>query len=278
MSQKEKAKFNIKQFALPALGIITIALAFFSGTLWQKVQSLEKGGATGTTTQTTAKAGIGNDKAQSGKLADFLKSAIDPGFLKSCLDSGKYDARLTSDAQLAASLGVQGTPGFFVNSMFYAGAYSWDSNLTDSKTNAVIQNSSMKAVVGGAQPNSNSPVSLSTLKGLWNKDLLKFGDGKSDVLFIVVSDPSCPYCHIASGLNQTLIQGFDKSGNYIAPVPEMRKLVESGKASMVYIYQAGHGNGEMGMKALYCANEQGKFWQVENLLMTNDGYVLMNGS
>ena len=45
--------------------------------------------------------------------------------MKSCLDSGKYDAQLSTDSSTAASLGVQGTPGFFVNDNNYAGAYSY---------------------------------------------------------------------------------------------------------------------------------------------------------
>ena len=67
---------------------------------------------------------VKNDKAQSGKLADFLKSANVPD-LKSCIDSGKYDARLDSDMSLASDLGVAGTPGFFVNENEFAGAYSY---------------------------------------------------------------------------------------------------------------------------------------------------------
>ena len=35
-------------------------------------------------------------------------------------------------------------------------------------------------------------------------------------------------------------------------------------------------NGELGTVALYCANEQGKFWQAHDLLMNNEGYELVN--
>lgn len=67
-------------------------------------------------------------------------------------------------------------------------------------------------------------------------------------------------------------------GTYIAPVPEMKKLVDSGKAAFAYIYYPGHGNGEMGAKALYCAAEKGKFWEVHDLLMTSKGYDLINNT
>lgn len=68
---------------------------------------------------------VKNDKTQSATMADFLKGAVDPGFLKSCLDSGKYDSWLSADQTLAGTLGVQGTPGFYVNDKNFPGAYNW---------------------------------------------------------------------------------------------------------------------------------------------------------
>ena len=64
---------------------------------------------------------IKNDKTKSQELVDFLGMQN----LKDCLDSGKYDSRLAEDTQLASSLGVSGTPGFFVNETKFSGAYSW---------------------------------------------------------------------------------------------------------------------------------------------------------
>lgn len=139
-----------------------------------------------------------------------------------------------------------------------------------------------------AQPNQpqqpQAPkISLATIKGLFNKDLIKFGDDSKKLLFVEIADPSCPYCHAAAGLNPELnrqmgdrFKLISDGGTYDSPVIEMRKLVDSGQASFVYIYQNGHGNGEMAMKALYCANDQGKFWQTHDKLMTNAGYNLIN--
>jgi len=127
-------------------------------------------------------------------------------------------------------------------------------------------------------------VTLDQIKGLFDKDLIKFGDASRKVLFVEVADPSCPYCHAAGGLdkevNNLLGPTFKLStdgGSYVAPVAEMKKLVDSGVASFVYIYFPGHGNGEMGAKALYCANEKGDFWKVHDLLMSQAGYQIMNG-
>jgi protein-disulfide isomerase len=126
-------------------------------------------------------------------------------------------------------------------------------------------------------------VSLDQIKGLFNDKNIVFGKKESKVLFVEFSDPSCPYCHVASGKNPDLNKQagaqftMEKDGGtYVPPVPEMRKLVDSGKAAFVWLYANGHGNGELGTKALYCAKEKGKFWEVHDLLMSAAGYDLMN--
>ena len=68
---------------------------------------------------------VKNDKTKSEELSQFLSKAFDPAEMKTCLDSGKYDARLSEDIGLARSVGVSGTPGFFVNEANFAGAYSY---------------------------------------------------------------------------------------------------------------------------------------------------------
>jgi protein-disulfide isomerase len=142
-----------------------------------------------------------------------------------------------------------------------------------------------QAAQQAAQQPTQITVSLDQIKKLFGMDLIKFGDDKRKVLFVEIEDPSCPYCHVAGGkdsqLNAQIGDRFKMvadGGTYVAPVPEMRKLVDQGKASLVYIYTPGHGNGEMGMKALYCAFEKGKFWEVHDLLYSNDGYNLMNNT
>lgn len=124
---------------------------------------------------------------------------------------------------------------------------------------------------------------LETIKGLFSKDLVKFGDANRKLLFVEVGDPSCPYCHVAGGKNPELAAQVgtqfkyeSDGGSYVPPVTEMEKLVASGDASYVYVYFNGHGNGEMGAKALYCAQEQGKYWEAHSLIYSNKGYDLLN--
>jgi protein-disulfide isomerase len=141
-------------------------------------------------------------------------------------------------------------------------------------------------VTGTQQQAVDKPnVSIEQIKDLFKKDVVKFGHENRNVLFVEVMDPSCPYCQVATGLNPEMnAQAGDRfklisdGGSYVAPVTEMRKLVDTGKASFVYIYQNGHGAGEMAQKAMYCAYEQNKFWEVHDALMTSDGYDLINNT
>lgn len=143
--------------------------------------------------------------------------------------------------------------------------------------------------VAGAQTGTDTTTqqaptaSLDQIKDLYNQDLITFGDPDRKITFVEVADPSCPYCHIAGGDNPELndqagpqYKLSTDGGSYVAPVPEMRKLVDSGDASFIWIYSNGHGNGEMGTRAFYCANEVGKFWDVHDMLMSNAGYDVLN--
>jgi protein-disulfide isomerase len=124
---------------------------------------------------------------------------------------------------------------------------------------------------------------METIKSLFSDDNITFGNADSKLLFVEVSDPSCPFCHIAGGENPELssevgerFQYDTDGGSYVPPVREMKKLVDEGKAAFVWIYSNGHGNGELATQSLYCAKEKGKFWEAHDILMSNAGYDKIN--
>ena len=179
------------------------------------------------------------------------------------------DALLVAGAVLLAGLIVAGA--IVAGSQKFSGVASDPS----AKDAAVVDN--------GAQPPAQATVTLDQVKGLFDNKNITFGNKNSKVLFVEFSDPSCPYCHVAAGKNPNLNKQVGTQftmvkdgGSYIPPVPEMKKLVDAGKAGFVWLYANGHGNGEMGTKALYCAKDKGKFWEAHDLLMSEAGYNLMN--
>lgn len=126
---------------------------------------------------------------------------------------------------------------------------------------------------------------LVQVKDSFNKAFIKFGDSTRKLVTVEISDPSCPYCQAAAGQNGALNKQMGSQftlvadgGTYVAPVAELEKLANSGKASFAWVYYPGHGSGEMGAKAFYCAFEKGKFWEVHNLIMSAKGYDLLNNT
>lgn len=151
------------------------------------------------------------------------------------------------------------------------------------KTNKGLEQAQVTPADPQAGQPQLSPVTLDQVKEVFGKSLIKFGDPNRKVIALEVADPSCPYCHVAAGKNPELSKQMGPrftlavdGGSYIAPVPEIQKLVANGKAAFAWIYTPGHGAGEMGTKAMYCAFEKGKFWEVHDLLMGAKGYDLLN--
>ena len=126
---------------------------------------------------------------------------------------------------------------------------------------------------------------INVIKGVFDKNVVKFGDKNKKLLVVEISDPSCPYCHVANGENPELAAQIgtqfkyaSQGGTYQPPLTAIRKLVDSGKAAFAFVFYPGHGNGELATKALYCAFDQGKFWQAHDLLYSNKGYELLNNT
>lgn len=141
--------------------------------------------------------------------------------------------------------------------------------------------SSLKNIIN-PKPQAPQEVKIDDIKKLFSSDFIHFGDEKRKLLIVEVSDPSCPFCHIAGGLNPELaketgrFQYVSDGGSYTPPVPEFKKLVDEGKASFAFLYSNGHGNGRLAAEAMYCAYEKNRFWEVHDKLMTNEGYKLTN--
>lgn len=136
-----------------------------------------------------------------------------------------------------------------------------------------------------AAPTQPPAITITQIKSAFNKSFIKFGDDSKKLIAIEISDPSCPYCQAAAGQNGALNKQMGSQftlvadgGTYVAPVAEIEKLVTAGKAAFAWVYYNGHGAGEMGTKAFYCAFEKDKFWEVHNLIMSEKGYDLLNNT
>lgn len=153
------------------------------------------------------------------------------------------------------------------------------------KTKTEYLESSAGPVQQPAQPQQQAApgnVDMEQIKAMFDGKHITFGDKDAKTIITEISDPSCPFCHIAGGLHPELNNSSEQfklvkdGGTYVAPVAEIRKLVDSGEASFLFLYSNGHGSGEVATQLLYCAYDQGKFWEAHDILMTKKGYDLMN--
>ncbi len=142
----------------------------------------------------------------------------------------------------------------------------------------VVESKPAGAAAQAQEP--QKPVEMDKIKALITKGNIVLGDTKSKLIIVEFSDPSCPFCHVAVGLNPEISGDRFKTvadgGTYVPPVPEIKKLVEAGKAVYIPMYANGHGSGEIAAQALYCAQEKGAFWNTHDLLFTKAGYDLIN--
>lgn len=164
---------------------------------------------------------------------------------------------------------------------YFLGVYKTKTEfLTKSPTTATTDTTTAPTA-----PPKPASVDITKIQEKFDGKHITFGDKNAKLLITEVSDPSCPYCHVAGGMHPELnnqigpqFKMVKEGGTYAPAVPEIHKLVDSGKASFLWIYAPGHGNGEVGTEALYCAYEQGKFWEAHDILMSKAGYDLLNNT
>ncbi|GEM_PF-1787311 len=131
-----------------------------------------------------------------------------------------------------------------------------------------------EANIGAVAGTDSVPV-VSADNFVVQKNDISLGEAKAPVTIFVYSDPSCPFCAAADGGNKEVIDYLkSNSPTWTAPIPGIiENYVNSGKVRLIYRYFPGHGTGEEAMKILYCANEQGKFWELHRAISDNQSVV-----
>lgn len=217
----ETSKVGMFEKLTPVLLVVTIALAFGVGVLWQKVASLEKGGSIiNNANNAVPPAGGGAGSAPvTNVLADLPALVKDVGVdvnkFQSCLDSGKYKNRVESDYQDGIKAGVTGTPASFIvnkkgDVWFVPGAFPFES---------------LKATVDialGKASESTLPSQITKLTAdkasaftkLKDNDHVN-GDRNAKVLLVEYSDFQCPFCQ---RFHPTTKQVLDQYGKDVALV------------------------------------------------------------
>ncbi len=175
------------------VGVLVLAIiggAFFIGRLSAQVEYLSKGVVAKTGTEVAAGMGtVAGDQQQvegADLSIDNLKKmagdlGVDGGKFDSCLDEGKFAQRVADDRAYGNTVGVSGTPTFYVNGIEMVGAQPLtefvkvvDAELKDGSGDKAISGGERKKVESGVGPVRGS------------------ADAKIKV--IEFSDFQCPFC------------------------------------------------------------------------------------
>lgn len=234
------------------LGIITLFLVFMT----VKVLNLEKQLKTGANTGTTAQ------QPESPLTVDKIKQyakdlKFDTGKFNKCLDSGSKAKPVAAQESYGASLGVQGTPGFFINGKFLAGAFPFENfkEIIDKElagtgsTNCTDYSQQLQQYCSDPQNQAFIP----TPKTLDLSGAQVKGPANAKIQLVEFSDFECPFC----------IRAF----------PTVEKILNDYKGQVRFYYMQYpltqlHPHAQKAAEASLCAADQGKFWELHDKLFS----------
>jgi len=238
------------------VGLLVIA-SFLVGSLYTKVKYLEKSGSS--TGSGQAETGVKSKYKtfSEAALALALDLKLDQKKFKSCLEKGEKKGMVEADVAEGNSVGVSGTPAFFINGRFLGGAFPLESfkNIID------------KEIAGkGAEDYKQYSQDLQNAyeQGAFNPKPKEIkvgnsafrGTGGAPVVIIEFSDFQCPYCQ---RVNPTLEQIFKEY--------EGKVLF----AFKHYPLTGLHPHAQKAAESAECARDQGKFWEMHDKLFETQG-------
>jgi protein-disulfide isomerase len=262
-SAKEKTFF---EKAAPAMTVLIVVMAFALGSLWSKVKYLEQGGTSAAGTNEQAVGGQPTAKGPTGDVQAFLakvkgyavKAGMDADKLVKCVESGEKTSVVAADMQQGGSVGVGGTPAFFINGKFLGGAFPVASfkeiidrelNGTGSKNYKDYKDSNLLGA-GASTPVAfiAEPKNVDVGKALFQ------GPAGARVTIVGFSDFQCPYCERGYLTIKQVLKDYDG---------KVRFVFKNFPLSQIHPYA------EAAAEAFECAKDQGKAWELHDQLFDN---------
>jgi protein-disulfide isomerase len=238
----------------PLLVILLVIAAFAIGVLWQKNQNLTEEKSTETTNKESGSDSVVSSPLDVDKLKVYAKELkLDSKKFDSCLDDSKYKDTVTKDTQYGSTVGVSGTPAFFINGKFVGGAFpfEWFKEIIDKEIAGTgsedikdySQNLQGVGGQGGFDP-KNKNITI-------NSDDPVQGNAKAKVTIVEFSDFQCPYC----------VQAY----------PTVKQVLNTYKDDVRFVYKQFplnniHPKAQKAAEASLCAHEQGKFYEYHDKL------------
>jgi protein-disulfide isomerase len=203
------------------------------------------------------------------KYAQELKLNM-PKF-KAALEDKKIAEQVDADAAMGAKIGARGTPAFFINGRFLSGAQPLerfksviDEELKKAEELAkkvggkgkvydAIMKTAKAEVGGGSAPSAGGEPPAGPAKKVDVGNAPTRGPKNAPITVVLFSDFQCPFC-----------------GRVEPSIAELEKLYP-GKVRVAWknFPLSFHNNAKPAAEAALAANEQGKFWQMHDILFKN---------
>ncbi len=227
------------------MGVITLFLVF----MIIKVISLEK--KLGTTNTGTVPQVQKESLLSVPNLKKYAKElGLNTGKFNKCLDSGEKKTLVEKDTAYGSSVGVQGTPGFFINGQFLAGAFPFSlfKEIID-KQIAGTSSSDCTTYSTDLQKYCSDPKNLSfnpEAKEVDVKNMTSTGTKNGKVTIVEFSDFECPFC--------------------VRAYPTVKQILSEYKNDVRFYYKQFplnniHPNAQKAAEASLCALDLDKFWE-----------------
>ncbi|OQY66067.1 hypothetical protein B6D29_03285 [Microgenomates bacterium UTCPR1] len=234
------------------MGVITLFLVFMT----VKMFSLEKKINSGSASAPAGSAAVQQESPISvPKLKVYAKElGLNTGKFNKCLDSGEKKSLVDKDATYGQSLGVQGTPGFFINGKFLGGAFPFSAfkeiidkeiNGTGSNLCADYTETNLQGQCDETGTDQGKAFKL-VAKDIDVKNMIGTGAKNGKVTIVEFSDFECPFC--------------------IRAYPTVKQVLKEYKNDVtLYLKHFPltqiHPNAQKAAEASFCAADQDKFWE-----------------
>jgi len=249
------AIFNRLSQQFNLLAILIVALFLFQGYTFYRVKNIESNGV-------AAGAGQAQESPLSEKkLKEYAKDLkLDKKKFEACLDNGEKADVVTAEAAEGASLGVQGTPGFFINGRFLGGAFPFevfkeiiDKELAGEGSEVCSDYSEeLQQYCQDEQNQAFKPVAVEVAVG--NSPVIGSKDAK--VTIVEFSDFECPFCSRAFGTVKQIKEAYPNDVKIVYKNLPLTNI---------------HPNAQKAAEAAICAGDQGKFWEMHDKMFESQG-------
>ncbi len=233
--------------------ILGFALFLFNLFLFWKVKQIEKTGpaVAGAAAGQNADSHLSDENLK--KYADSVK--LDTKKFETCLSTDATKDVIAADTQEAGTLGVQGTPGFFVNGRFLGGAFPFemfkeiiDKELEGTATSECTDYSESlqtycKDPANAAFKPEPQEINLGNAPVRGNAD--------ARVTLVEFSDFECPFCIRAVPIVDQIRKAYPNDVKIVYKHLPLTNIHPRAQKSAV---------------AAACAQQQGKFWEYHDKL------------